>query len=177
MIPVEYFWGVLFIVFGIIGMVRGLLKELGATTILLLSLFALKLGWDKIGAKILQAVRGRAPDATDAMVMAIYYTVVILFVAYISYEGVVLQFPMKKLAGLAKAVFGLVGGLLNGYLIVGTVWDVVAQANYFQPNITVLSGNLTDFHNKIVHYLPVSFINEYVMLVLGMILLLAIVLK
>lgn len=177
MIPVEYFWGVLFIAFGIVGMVRGLLKELGATTILLLSLFALKVGWDQIGSKIVGTVQGRAPDAGDSTVMAAYYAVVILAVAYISYEGVVLNFPLKNLVGPAKAVFGLLGGLLNGYLVVGTVWDVVAQANYFQPNVTMLSGSLTDLHSTIVQYLPVTFINEWVMLVLGLILLLAIVLK
>lgn len=177
MIPIEYFWGVLFLVFGIIGMVRGLLKELGATTILLLSLFALKLGWDQVGAKIVEAVQGRAPDAGNSTVMAAYFTIVILFVAYISYEGVVLKFPMKQLVGPAKAVLGLLGGLLNGYLIVGTVWDVVAQANYFKPNVAMLSGNLTNLHNTIIEYLPVTFIDEYVMLLLGLILLLAIVLK
>jgi uncharacterized membrane protein required for colicin V production len=174
MIPVEYFWGILFIVFGIIGMARGLLKELGATTILLLSLFALKLGWDQVGARIVEAVQDKAPDDT---IMAAYFGIAILFVAFISYEGVVLQFPMKKLAGAAKAIFGLMGGLLNGYLIIGTIWDVVAQANYFRPTTMVLSGNLSDLHNSIVQYLPVTFMNEFVLLALGMILLLAIVLR
>jgi uncharacterized membrane protein required for colicin V production len=174
MIPVEYFWGILFIVFGIIGMARGLLKELGATTILLLSLFALKLGWDQVGAKIVEAVQERAPDDT---IMAAYFGIAILFVAFISYEGVVLQFPMKRLTGPAKALFGLMGGLLNGYLIIGTIWDVMAQANYFRPTTTVLSGELSDLHNSIVQYLPVTFMNEFVLLALGMILLLAIVLR
>lgn len=178
MIPVEYFWGILFIFFGIVGMARGLLKELGATTILLLSLFALKLGWDRIGAKLLPLLQ-KVPlaEASVANAMAIYYIVTVLFVAYISYEGVTLKFPIKQLGGPVKAAFGLLGGLLNGYLVVGTVWDVVAQANYFQPEVSVLSGGLTDLHNSIVPYLPVSFFNEFVMLILGMILLLAIVLK
>ena len=53
MIPVEYVWGVLFIIFAIMGMARGLQKELGATTVILLSLFVLKSAWERIGSQIL----------------------------------------------------------------------------------------------------------------------------
>jgi uncharacterized membrane protein required for colicin V production len=178
MIPVEYFWGILFIVFGVIGMARGLVKELGASTILLLSLFALKLGWEQLGERLIPILQNvPVAEGSSESAMALYYITTILFVTYISYAGVVLKFPVKELAGPAKAMVGLVGGLLNGYLIVGTVWDVVAQANYFLPDVSVLSGALTDLHNTAVQYLPITFINEYVMLGLGMILLLAIVLK
>jgi uncharacterized membrane protein required for colicin V production len=184
MIPVEFFWIALIVVFGVIGAARGLLKELGATTILLLSLFVLKFGWKEVGSKILEAIHGRAPNATDAAIMAAYYSLVIIFVAYISYEGVVLSFPVKQLKGPAKAIFGFFGGLLNGYLIIGTIWDVVAQANYFGLQVQQGTGGkveiasyLTQLHQDIVQFLPVSFMNEFVMLILGMILLLAIVLK
>jgi uncharacterized membrane protein required for colicin V production len=178
MIPVEYFWGVLFVVFGIIGMARGLWKELGVTTLLLLSLFALKVGWERVGEKILPLLQ-KVPlaEASTENAQAIYYTVTILFVAYIAYEGITLKFPIRQMVGLLKAAFGLLGGLLNGYLIVGTIWDVVAQANYFQPDVSLVAGALTDVHNTIIQYLPVTFINEFVLLGLGMVLLLAIVLK
>jgi uncharacterized membrane protein required for colicin V production len=178
MIPVEYFWGILFIVFGIIGATRGLWKELGVTTILLLSLFALKVGWERIGEQLLPLLQ-KMPlaEGSTASAQATYYTATILFVAYISYAGFTLKFPIKQMTGLVKALLGLAGGLLNGYLIVGTVWDVVAQAEYFQPDMAVLTGPLTEMHGNIVQYLPVTFINEFVFLALGMILLLAIVLK
>lgn len=182
MIPVEYFWTVLILVFGIIGMVRGLWKELGVTTVLLLSLFVLKFGWEQIGSRIVGALPGQFTQETT---MALYYSVSILFVAFISYEGISLKFPIKEMKGISKAIFGLPGGLLNGYLIVGTIWDVVYQAGYL--GLTVPQGTtgqtvaittyLTALHNTIAQYLPVTFMNEYVMLVLGMILLLAIILR
>ena len=182
MIPVEYLWISLFIAFGIIGAARGLSKELGTATILLLSLFALKAGWERIGAKIVEAVPGTAEEATIA---AVYYIVSILFVAFISYEGIVLEFPMKKQAGIVKTVLGFAGGLFNGYLIIGTIWDAVNQAQYFGVRLPLgstgqtisIANTLTDLHNTIVQYLPITFINEFVLLVLGLILLLAIVLK
>jgi uncharacterized membrane protein required for colicin V production len=178
MIPVEYFWGVLFAVLAVIGAARGLWKELGVTTIVLLSLFALKVAWDRVGENLLPLLQ-KVPlaEASTANAQAIYYIVTILFVAYISYAGVTLKFPVRQMSGVAKAAFGLLGGFLNGYLIVGTVWDVVAQADYFRPEATLLSGSLTDLHNTIVQYLPVTFLSEFVLLGLGMILLLAIVLK
>jgi uncharacterized membrane protein required for colicin V production len=182
MIPVEYFWIVLVLVFGIVGMVRGLWKELGVTTVLLLSLFVLKFGWEQIGSKIVGALPGQFTQETT---MALYYTVSILFVAFISYEGITLKFPIKEMKGISKAIFGLPGGLLNGYLIVGTIWDVIYQASYFgfkvpqgtTGQMVAITTYLTELHNTMVRYLPVTFMNEYVMLVLGMILLLAIILR
>jgi uncharacterized membrane protein required for colicin V production len=183
MIPVEFFWLALVVVFGIIGATRGIWKELGVTTILLLSLFVLKFGWEKVGSQILAAVHGRAPSTQAAIVEAAYYSLTIVFVAYISYEGVTLEFPLKKMKGPMKGVFGALGGLLNGYLIIGTLWDVANKANYFGlkvplgSSMVAINSNLTQFHKAIAQYLPITFMNEFVMLVLGMILLLAIVLK
>lgn len=182
MIPVEYFWTALILVFMIIGMVRGLWKELGVTTVLLLSLFVLKFGWEQIGSKIVGALPGQFTQETT---MALYYSASILFVAFISYEGITLKFPIKEMKGISKAIFGLPGGLLNGYLIVGTIWDVVNQASYLGLKVpqgttgqtVAITTYLTQLHNTIVQYLPVTFMNEYVMLVLGMILLLAIILR
>ncbi len=182
MIPVEYLWLTLIVVFGIVGMVRGLWKELGVTTILLLSLFVLKFGWEQIGSRIVTAFPGGLSAPT---VQAIYYIIPISFIAFIAYEGVTLKFPIKEMKGLAKGIFGLPGGLLNGFLIIGTVWDVVNTAKYFGLQVPLgstgssisISAYLTNLNNTIVQYLPVTFVNEWVMLVLGMILLLAIILK
>lgn len=182
MIPVEYLWLTLVLVFGITGMVRGLWKELGVTTILLLSLFVLKFGWEQVGSRIIQAFPG---PATPETVMALYYVITIAFIAFISYEGITLKFPIREMKGIGKAIFGLPGGLLNGYLIVGTIWDVINQADYFGLDVPLgstgmmatISDYLTSLHNMLAQYLPVSFMNEYIMLALGMIMLLAIILR
>ena len=181
MIPVEYFWIMLIVMFGFIGSARGLRRELGATTILLLSLFAAFVGEQQILSRVTGSLQSGAlggwPEGTIA---AIYYSVIIIFVAIISYEGIVLTFPIKDLKGLGKGVFGFIGGLLNGYLVVGTIWNVVADADYFYPKLTLVSEPLSKFHNDVIAFLPVSLMTDfspYIMLILGMILLLAIVLK
>ena len=180
MIGVEWLWGALILSFGVIGAVRGLAREVGVSAIVSLSLFALWLGWDQAGKLLVSLVqRGPFADLCPAKIKAIYYSCAILFVAFISYEGIVLIFPVK-LKGFLKNVFGFIGGLFNGYLIIGTVWNVVAQAEYFRPQIKLVLGPTTELHNTIVQFLPVSLMESFSpipMLILGMLLLLAIVIK
>ncbi len=182
MIPVEYLWLALIIVFGVTGMGRGLWKELGVTTVLMLALFVLKFGWNQIGSKIVEAFPSQTPETT---IMAIYYIVPVLFISFIAYEGITLTFPMREMKGVFKGLLGLPGGLLNGYLIVGTVWDMITQADYFGLEVpygstgatVAVSASLTNLNTTLVQYLPVAFVSEYILLLVGMILLVAIILK
>jgi len=181
MIPVEYLWLALILVFGVIGIVRGLWKELGVTTVLLLSLFVLTFGWKQVGSRIVDAIPGQTSAAT---IEALYYIIPVLFIAFIAYEGISLEFPMREMKGFFKAILGFPGGLLNGYLIVGTIWQVVTKADYFGLEVplgntgatVMVSDSLTSLNATIVEYLP-GFVNEFVLLLLGMILLVAIILK
>lgn len=182
MIPVEYLWLTLIAVFAIIGMVRGLWKEMGVTTVMLLTLFVLMFSWEQIGSRIVTAFPGQlAPEE----IKAIYFSAVVLFMAFIAYEGITLVFPLKQMKGISKAIFGWLGGLLNGYLVVGTIWNVVNDAAYFGLEVPMgssgvsiaISDTLTELNNVIVQYLPVTFLNEYILLLVGMILLVIIILK
>jgi hypothetical protein len=180
MIPVEYLWAILIFVFAMIGLVRGLWKEMGTATILLLSLAALNLGQRLILDNLLSGSDGGGlGNLSSEAVLAIYYGATIVFVAFISYQGVVLEFPVRKQTGVVKWFFGYLGGLANGYLIVGTVWDVLNQADYFNL-IDVTS--LSELHQIITQYLPVTLMNSndfvpYLVLAFGVIMLLAIILK
>jgi len=178
MIPVEYFWFVLIFMFGIIGAVRGLSKELGVTTILTLSLFVLRFVWELFLPTITNFAEGSPFGLSLEDIQAIVFSVAILFVAFISYEGFVLHFPFKEQKGVLKGFFGFLGGLFNGYLVIGTVWDVVAHADYFSPQVSVVAvQSLTEFHNTVINYLPATGINEFLLLAIGMILLILVVLK
>ena len=180
MIQIEYFWATLILLFAVIGAVRGLAKELGTAAILALTLFALWFGWSQAGRMIIDLVqRGPFSDLTVAEIKALYYIGAVVVVAFIAYEGIVLAFPIK-LKGLLKNIFGFFAGLLNGYLVIGTVWNVVAQARYFWPKLEIVSAPFSDVHNTIIQFLPVSLMEEFSpfpMLLLGMLLLLAIIIK
>lgn len=180
MISVEYCWLILILIFSVIGAARGLGKELGTAAIVSLSLFALWLGWDQAGQMIVSLIqKGPLNDFRPEEIKALYYSITICFIAFISYEGITLLFPIK-LKGILKNIFGFLGGLLNGYLIVGTIWDVTAQAGYFLPQIKLVQPPFSEFHNAVIQYLPVSLMEDFSpipMLLLGMLLLLAIIFK
>ena len=106
MIPVEYLWLALIVVFGVTGMVRGLWKELGVTTVMLLSLFVLTFGWDQIGSKIVEAIPAQTSAAT---IRALYYIIPVVFIAFIAYEGITLIFPMREMKGLLEGNLGVLG--------------------------------------------------------------------
>ncbi len=144
-----------------------------------LSLAALNLGQRLILDGMLGSDGGGLGKLSSEAVLAIYYGATILFVAFISYQGVVLEFPVKKQTGLLKWFFGYLGGLANGYLIVGTVWDVLSQAKYFD---LIDVTNLSELHQTVTRYLPVTLMNSndfvpYLVLAFGVIMLLAIILK
>jgi hypothetical protein len=199
MIPVEFLWLTLIAVWGFIGSARGLAKELGTSVVLMLSLFSLYMAWELLISKFVGGVSSLGSPAmaslvilggttggsewsagTAAVIEAFYYTVAVIAVAYIAYEGIVLAFPISQGKGLGKGFFGYFGGLLNGYLIIGTIWDVVARADYFQYKLAVVSCCLSDLHNAVVQWLPITLMDRtspFILLVPGMILLLLIILK
>ena len=93
-------------------------------------------------------------------------------------------------AGLAQSKeSSIIGGdrlslagatLLNGYLVVGTLWDLLAQANYFGPKWSLVSGQLSGLHNAIADYLPLSLMQNtspFILLVPGVLLILLMLLR
>lgn len=180
MIPVEYLWLTLILFWGFIGSARGLAKEMGASAILMLSLFTMFMAWRMVISKFVGAAGGKGATGSGAIVQTAYYGILITLVAFISYQGVVLSFPMREIKGLGRAILGYIGGLLNGYLIIGTLWNAVAQAAYFQPKLHLVTGSLDHLHGTIVHWLPISLmanLSPFIFLIAGMFLLLLIILK
>jgi hypothetical protein len=180
MIPVEYLWLTLIGFWGFVGSARGLAKELGSSAVLMLTLFTSYILWGMVISKVVGALQGKAGFLTPATIEAMYYSFIIIGVTFIAYQGVVLSFPMRETKGLVKVFLGYFGGLFNGYLIIGTLWNAAAQANYFQPNLHLVSGSLSNLHNAIVQWLPISLMDRtspFIFLVGGMFLLLLIILK
>jgi hypothetical protein len=179
MIPVEYVWFVLLLAFTAIGAARGLAKELGTAAVLMISLFTLYIVWVKFVGKMVAPAQASSGGGTG-MLGAAYFGIAIIVIAYISYQGYVLSFPIKEVKGFFGGVFGLLSGLLNGYLVVGTIWDVLARAKYFEPKLSIVSCCLSDLHNTIVHYLPLTLmqnISPFILLVPGVLLILLMLLK
>jgi hypothetical protein len=159
--PIEAMWGMLIIVFTLVGLVRGFLKELGVLTVLIVALFGLDLAIPRleklINGGVLGAI-GIAPldppvagtHSTETLLWFIF-SVLIVVVVFVSYQGETLSFegtPPKFPVGTLLS--GLVG-LVNGYLISGSLWWILNRYNY-PPGPNIVDPNyLTPLAQSIIN--------------------------
>lgn len=146
--PVEFIFLVLLGVFAIIGVVRGYPKELGVTTILLVGLFVLELLNERYGAVIDQALNVVTGQPSVSAARAWLYVIILIVLAFISYQGQTLTFPGSA---NGRAFFNVGTGLLNGYLLVGSIWYYLHQAGWAGLPVT---APFSAFYQAVVRLLP-----------------------
>ncbi len=148
--PVESVFITIFIIFGVVGIVRGQARELGVTTMLLLALLVLELVGDKGQAYLNLFVEKLTVSATAAtMLKTLLFCGFLILVAYISYEGETLTFPGKG----RNTLFSLGAGLLNGYLFAGSLWYYLDAAGWLGLGL-IQKAEFTGFYKLMVNYLP-----------------------
>ena len=147
--PIEILFLVVIGLFGAIGVVRGYQRELGVTTMLLLALFIIEffmattLG-DRVTGVLSNA--GVSEIQIDTIV-DLTACVVLLIVTFISYQGLGLVYP-----GSGRNNFlSLLIGLLNGYLLAGSIWWYLQNAGWPFARVTEPFTSAYDF---LVQLLP-----------------------
>lgn len=134
------FW-LLVLLFGIIGLMRGWVREIQATAAAVLALFIIEqispFVWtvlvQRTSAELLQA----DPLGTLRRLVMLK-SAILLIVVFFGYQGPVLvQLAAGGRTGANKArdtiqegVLGLLVGLINGYLIIGSLWWFLHVAQY-----------------------------------------------
>ncbi len=148
--PVELVFLTVFVIFGVIGVVRGYGKELGVTTMLFITLFVLEFLDERYQAQVtrLLAVFTGPDQEAQVAAKALIYCAALLVVTFISYEGETLSFPGGK---PGKIIFDLGSGLLNGYLLAGSLWYYLQAANW---PILRPTGEFTALYRTLVRFLP-----------------------
>lgn len=147
--PVELIFLTVFVIFGVIGVIRGYGRELGVTTMLFIALFVLELAQENYQpqlTRILTMVAGTDKAAQESA-QALIYCVILLVVTFISYEGETLSFPGKR----GRIFFDLGSGLLNGYLFAGSLWYYLHSANWPVLHPT---KPYTQLYDTVVRFLP-----------------------
>lgn len=166
--PIELVFLTLFVIFGIIGVIRGYGRELGVTTILLLALFVLEFLSESYPAplnRVLQIFAGADP-ARVADARALLYCAILIIVTFMSFEGETLSFPGKR----GHLFFDLGSGLLNGYLFAGSLWYYLDTAGW---PLLKLTEPFTQFYQLAVKLLPPAVFKWQYLVGLAVILLLA----
>ena len=135
MVQIQELFVILIVVMGVIGMVRGFLKELGVTLVLIATLFAL----DRLIPIVNNFVNGGGfgflglgpvpeTQSTDN-ILFVLFTAMMVGATYIAYQGETLAYEGSNPKGIVGGLLGFLIGAVNGYLLFGTVWWL---ANFYQ---------------------------------------------
>jgi hypothetical protein len=147
--PIEAVFLTMFIIFGVVGVVRGYARELGVTTMLLIALFVLEI-IDERYINLFNQVLARVgvPATSQSEVKTAIFCGFLILIAFISYQGETLTFPGKGKSN----PFSLGTGLWNGYLFAGSLWYYMDKAGW--PWLRVDTQHFTDFYRLVVKLLP-----------------------
>jgi hypothetical protein len=159
--PIEVLWISLVVVFGIVGYTRGVSKELGVTLPVLVGMYLLvKFGSRLVGLidSVLRLVGlgGYVGSPDEKLFTWVLYTLFMLFIVLISYEGITLDFPGVSAKAPYTDVVDFLSGLVNGYLAVGTVWYYLDQFGYPTQKIGLYQPPLSSLAQVLVKFLPLN---------------------
>jgi hypothetical protein len=134
MVEIQQLFVILIVVMGVIGMVRGFLKELGVTLVLIATLFAL----DRLIPIINNFITsgglgflGLTPDAEGTRsLLFLVFAAIMIAATYISYQGETLTYEGNNPKGIVGSLLGFLIGAVNGYLLFGTIWWLLNAYQY-----------------------------------------------
>ncbi len=150
--PVWFYFLTLVLIWGAIGIVRGFKRELGVTVILVAMMLVVYLIQMRVVPRFLENWPTQQP-----MLLLTLYQVVMVFGAFIAYQGRTLSFPGGDPPGTWGWIYGLLVGLLNGYLLWGTIWYYTARLGYPLSFFTLPVSSLDQ---QLVAYLPFSLLDQ-----------------
>ena len=146
--PVEIIFIAIWLLFGFIGLVRGVWKELGVTVMLFIGLLFLQMLVGPLSKYWTTLLGFFTTDPTQQKVITDMFSIaVLLIIAFISYQGEILTYPGKG----DNWFFSLGAGLLNGWLLAGSVWFYFNQAGW--PG-GLVNPPFSQYYNTMVKLLP-----------------------
>ncbi|MHB1294303.1 MAG: hypothetical protein ACYC4R_04815 [Anaerolineae bacterium] len=167
MAPIEVFFGVLVLLFCLIGLVRGFLRELGVTMVVMFLLFFLTVFEPYMGksmARVLDAGSNIVPVTDQDAAQTLIYVFIITAAAFVSYQGQTLAYQGQPPHGVQGIVLGCLAGTLNGYLIAGSLWFYLDKFGYALTFMGFAADKLSPVAQAILPYLPPSFLGQPVLL-------------
>jgi uncharacterized membrane protein required for colicin V production len=153
---IEILFYTVVLIFGFIGLVRGVHRELGNAIIFMAVVAILGLannqGWIERVVQALTSALGADAVRTAEITFMVYATILVL-VVIITYQGVVFDFSAKPVTGFWGGVLGFIVGAFNGYLIAGTLWF---YADKYQYPFGLLTGPLTPTGTLLLQLSPLT---------------------
>ena len=151
MVSLTVVFGVLVVLFGVIGAMRGWAKELLVTSAVVLGLFL-----NSILEIYVQSYR----TALIAQPVSTGFTirsVMLVLLAFFGYQTPKIQALQSKLVRerFEEVLLGLFMGLLNGYLLIGSIWSYLHTAGYEITSLVMPpQGELAEQITNLMSYMP-----------------------
>ncbi|GAB4578871.1 MAG: hypothetical protein Fur0022_16080 [Anaerolineales bacterium] len=167
MITITFFFWTFVVIFAIIGAMRGWAQELLVAFSIILGLFIITvLGLvpvvrDMVGLGFLDANGNPVPIAATSFYIR---SALILALTFFGYQTPRIKNERIKKATtrsgqLQDTLLGVIVGGINGYLVVGTLWFFLIQADYFLDFVTRPSGEVEQAASQIIELLPPMLLN------------------
>ena len=172
MVPIEVFVGIMVLLFTLIGFARGFLRELGVTAMMVWTLFVLSL----LGPLVERLTGSDALSASQALWLCGGYLVILSVAALVSYHGETLAYGGVPPRGATGMVLGTMMGLVNGYLIAGSLWHYMARFAYPIRWLGFSAEQLSPAAMAMQPYLPPALLGQPILLGQSLLLYLSILL-
>ncbi len=156
--PVELIFISIGLTVTLIGLARGYVKELGSTLIILVAIFILTFFEEQLTGVVTTVGNAFGGDSdgstTNELLLSTIYSIIFIVIVFGAYSGRTLNFSGTPAPPPQGTLLSLIIGLLNGYLIAGTLWYY--QHNYGYPigQVTVFENTLTETAQTLIEYLP-----------------------
>lgn len=155
--PVELIFISIGLVVMLIGLARGYVQELGSTLIILVAIFILTFFQAQLSGLVTgigAAFGGGGETANNELLLSITYSIIFIVIVFGAYSGRTLSFSGTPAPPPQGTLISILIGLLNGYLIAGTLWYYQDTFNYPIGQIVTFENTLTDTAQTLVTYLP-----------------------
>lgn len=139
------------IIFGFIGLARGYSRELGNSILIMYTVAALGFVEQRFRGNVETVATSILGQSSPLTFLFLFFSFLLVVMVIASYSGITFNFGGSEIPGLAGGLISLAVGLLNGYLVAGTLWYYANLAGY--PLVAV---NVNDFSTvaKVILGLP-----------------------
>ncbi|MBX3051179.1 MAG: hypothetical protein KF753_06895 [Caldilineaceae bacterium] len=125
--PIETYFTTIAVLFIFIGIARGYAKELSTTVVILVAIFLLDVIDTRLNPLLLTLVKTIFPDFGTAatasnLLLCSVYSILFIGAVFANYSGNTLNLGGKQADPPVGTYISAAVGLLNGYLVAGTLW-------------------------------------------------------
>lgn len=153
--PIEVLYIMIAAIIVLISLARGYVRDLGATLIIMVAIFILTFFEESFSSVTIggvESVLGSQSVIEQNLFLSTAFTLAFTAMVFAGYVGRTLEFPGKMAAQPGAFLMSLFLGLINGYLIAGTLWYYQEKFNY--PWFNPFEADFTELAQRMIELLP-----------------------